>query len=98
MSSKSIILATLSSTILSLLVGFTLGFIASKWLALRRNKLSDTSSNGSSTNAQLAAINESQRLTKSIDFVVNVPSVNNKNNKLNNTTDTLEKTVKKIYL
>ena len=57
------------------------------------------------TNAQLAAsINEqSQRLTaKPIDFVVNVSNCNgtlHKNPLKNNlNTDTLEKTVKKIYL
>lgn len=53
------------------------------------------------TNAQLAAsMNESQRLTKPIDFVLNVPNVNS--NKLpvknNLNAGTLEKTVKKIYL
>ena len=58
-----------------------------------------------SPNAQLAAANEqSQRLTsKPIDFVVNVNNGGgtlNRNPMLKNNlnTDTLEKTVKKIYL
>ncbi|OXA59509.1 Semaphorin-1A [Folsomia candida] len=90
--SQSIALATVSSAVLALLVGFTLGFLVCKLIANHQSKTP------TSTNAQLAAtLNESQRLTsKPIDFVVNVPKNPLKNNL--NTTDTLEKTVKKIYL
>ncbi|CAG7838408.1 unnamed protein product, partial [Allacma fusca] len=90
-SSHSVVLATTTSAILSLLVGFALGFIAAKWLSTRQNKTKD-----SSTNAQLAA-NEAQRLTtKPIDFVVNVPTANKNPLKNNLNSETLEKTVKKI--
>lgn len=94
-SSQSIAVATISSALLSLMIGFPVGFLVCKWLASRQNKTK------TSTNAQLAAAthNESQRLTKPIDFVVNVSPSNNKNPLKNNlNTETLEKTVKKIYL
>ncbi|CAL8099980.1 unnamed protein product [Orchesella dallaii] len=92
-SSKSIAVATISSALLSLMIGFPVGFLVCKWLASRQNKTKP------STNAQLAAtMNESQRLTKPIDFVVNVSPVNKNPLKNNLNTGTLEKTVKKIYL
>ncbi|ODM90001.1 Semaphorin-1A, partial [Orchesella cincta] len=93
LSSKSIAVATISSALLSLMIGFPVGFLVCKWLASRQNKTKP------STNAQLAAtMNESQRLTKPIDFVVNVSPVNKNPLKNNLNTGTLEKTVKKIYL
>lgn len=88
-SSQSIAVATISSALLSLMIGFPVGFLVCKWLASRQNKTK------ASTNAQLHAanMNESQRLTN-----VNV-CANNKNPLKNNlNTETLEKTVKKIYL
>ncbi|CAL8110984.1 unnamed protein product [Orchesella dallaii] len=91
---QSLVLATTSTAGVSLLIGFVLGFVVSKLISSRQTQKKPA------TNAQLAAtMNESQRLTKPIDFVLNVPSVNNKvpvKNNLN--TGTLEKTVKKIYL
>ncbi|ODM99453.1 Semaphorin-4E [Orchesella cincta] len=91
---QSLVLATTSTAGVSLLIGFVLGFIVSKLISSRQTQKKPA------TNAQLAAtMNESQRLTKPIDFVLNVPSANNKvpvKNNLN--TGTLEKTVKKIYL
>lgn len=98
MSSSSVVAATVCSAVLSLLIGFFVGFIGSRWLA-RKNK-----NKMASTNAQLAAsMEQSQRLTnKPIDFVVNVNGggtlSRNPVLKNNLNTDTLEKTVKKIYL
>jgi len=75
-----------------------MGFLVSKWIESRSKK------SQSSTNSQLTAtLNESQRLTKPkeikpIDFVVNVPTSNKSPIKNNLNTDTIEKTVKKIYI
>jgi len=100
LSGGSIAVASVGSAFIALMIGFLVGFAGSRWLAKRKNQTKTAA-----TNAQLAAsMNEqSQRLTaKPIDFVVNVNNWNgtvNKSPPKNNlNTDTLEKTVKKIYI
>jgi len=100
MSGGSVAAATLGFAFIALMIGFLIGFVGSRWLAKKKD-LTETAA----TNAQLAASRneQSQKLTaKPIDFVVNVNNWNGTVNKTppkhNLNTDTLGKTVKKIYI